>query len=109
MEENLDGKFPLQVVADRVSLSCAHFSRGFRQSTGLAPHQWLIRARIEQAQKLMIETSGPLADIALRVGFSDQTHLPRSFSKMVGTSPGAWRWSHCADAAGTTHAAAVEG
>jgi AraC family transcriptional regulator len=94
MEENLDSNFPLAAVAERTRLSCSYFSRGFRQSTGWAPHQWLIRARVARAQELLIDTIQPLADIALGVGFSDQAHFTRSFGKVVGSSPGAWRRAH---------------
>lgn len=94
MEENLESNFPPSAVADRARLSCSHFSRGFRQSTGWAPHQWLIRARVARAQELLIDSAQPLADIAIGVGFSDQAHFTRSFGKVVGVSPGAWRRAH---------------
>jgi AraC family transcriptional regulator len=94
MEENLNSNFPLVAVAERTRLSCSYFCRGFRQSTGWAPHQWLIRARVARAQELLIGTAQSLADIALGVGFSDQAHFTRSFGKVVGSSPGAWRRAH---------------
>jgi AraC family transcriptional regulator len=72
-------------------LSGSHFSRAFRTSFGDSPHNFVIRRRIESAQKLMLETSEPLCEIALRCGLCDQAHLSRLFSRAVGVSPNAWR------------------
>jgi AraC family transcriptional regulator len=72
-------------------LSGSHFSRAFRNSFGDSPHSFVIRRRIESAQKLMLETSEPLCEIALRCGLCDQAHLSRLFRQAVGMSPNAWR------------------
>jgi AraC-like DNA-binding protein len=94
LEETLDGDLRLQDLADRVGLSCSYFSRGFRQATGLAPHQWVVRARVDRAQRLLLDSTLSLAEIALSLGFCDQAHFTRTFSKAVGASPGAWRRAH---------------
>jgi AraC family transcriptional regulator len=72
-------------------LSGSHFSRAFRNSFGDSPHSFVIRRRIESAQKLMLETSEPLCEIALQCGLCDQAHLSRLFRQAVGMSPNAWR------------------
>jgi AraC family transcriptional regulator len=72
-------------------LSGSHFSRAFRTSFGDSPYGFVIRRRIESAQKLMLETSEPLCEIALRCGLCDQAHLSRLFRRAVGMSPSAWR------------------
>ena len=46
-----------------------HFAAQFRAATGLRPHQYLLRRRIERAQQLLIETGMPIVDVALSVGF----------------------------------------
>jgi AraC family transcriptional regulator len=91
LEANLDGGTPLQEIADECGLSVGHFSRAFRQSTGLAPHAWLLRRRVEVAQDLMRQTSLPLERVATLSGFADQSHFTRTFSRLTGISPGAWR------------------
>jgi AraC-like DNA-binding protein len=88
---HLDGSRPLKEIAAQCGLSVSHFSRAFRQSTGLPPHRWLLQRRIEAAKALMDDRRQPLAQIALTTGFADQCHFTRVFSKHVGVSPGAWR------------------
>ncbi len=86
---------PLQILSDLVKLSRSYFSRAFKISTGLAPHQWLLQARISKAKQLLLETERPLAQIAIDVGFADQAHFTRTFRREAGESPGAWqraRW-----------------
>ena len=76
-----------------VGLSEAHFSRSFMQASGLSPHAFVLRCRVELAAQLMVESTASLTEIALRCGFSDQAHLCRRFRQLVGESPGAWRRS----------------
>jgi AraC-like DNA-binding protein len=86
---------PLQTLSSLVKLSRSYFSRAFKVSTGLAPHQWLLQARISKAKQLLLETERPLAQIAIDVGFADQAHFTRTFRREAGESPGAWqraRW-----------------
>jgi AraC family transcriptional regulator len=81
----------LQTVSSLVNLSRSHFSRAFKISTGLPPHQWQLQARIAKAKELMLQWDRPLAQIAIEVGFADQAHFSRTFGCAVGESPGAWR------------------
>jgi AraC family transcriptional regulator len=81
----------LRQISDLVQLSRSYFSRAFKTSTGLAPHQWLLKARIAKAQELLLTSDRPLAQIAIHLGFADQAHFTRTFARMVGESPGAWQ------------------
>jgi AraC-like DNA-binding protein len=81
----------LHVLSGLVNLSRSYFSRAFKASTGLAPHQWLLHARIAKAKQLMLDGGRPLAQVAVDVGFADQAHFTRTFGRAVGESPGAWR------------------
>ncbi|GLR83422.1 helix-turn-helix domain-containing protein [Bradyrhizobium iriomotense] len=91
LESDLGGTFSLQLVAAELGFSVSHFSRAFRTSTGLPPHQWLLRRRIDTAKQLMRVRDLPLSEIAIAAGFANQSHFTRVFSTMVGVSPGAWR------------------
>jgi AraC-like DNA-binding protein len=91
LEANIDGNLPLAQLAVECQLSTTHFSRAFRQSTGLAPHQWLTQQRINKAKELLQGSNLPLAELAQACGFADQSHFTRVFAQRVGVSPGAWR------------------
>ncbi|OAF12889.1 AraC family transcriptional regulator [Bradyrhizobium centrolobii] len=91
LESDLGGKLSLQAIAAELGLSVSHFSRAFRISTGLPPHQWLLQQRVKAAKQLMSVRDLPLSEIAISAGFANQSHFTRVFSAMVGVSPGAWR------------------
>ena len=91
IESDLGGKISLQQIAAEFDLSVSHFSRAFRSSTGLPPHQWLLRQRVKAAKQLMTVPDLSLSEIAISAGFANQSHFTRVFSAAVGVSPGAWR------------------
>jgi AraC family transcriptional regulator len=78
----------LSAIAGR---SPAHFSRMFKLAVGESPHAYVMKRRLERARHLMMTSSQPIAEIALRAGFSDQAHLCRLFRKAFGRSPANWR------------------
>jgi AraC family transcriptional regulator len=102
LESDLGGKLSLETIAAEFDLSVSHFSRAFRISTGLPPHQWLLQQRVKVAKQLMTVRDLSLADIALSAGFANQSHFTRVFSAAVGVSPGAWRRETEGAAAGET-------
>src|SRR4051794_28701239 len=91
LDSDLSGKFTLQEIAAELGLSVSLFSRAFRPSVGLPPHQWLLRQRVSAAKQLMTVRELPLSEIAISAGFANQSHFTRVFSAHVGVSPGAWR------------------
>ena len=91
LESDLAGKLPLEQIAAEFDLSVSHFSRAFRISVGLPPHQWLLRQRVRAAKQLMTVRDVPLSEIAISAGFANQSHFTRVFSDVVGVSPGVWR------------------
>jgi AraC family transcriptional regulator len=91
LESNLGGTVSLQQVAAELDLSVSYFSRAFRVSTGLPPHQWLLRQRVKVAKQLLAVRNLPLSEVAISAGFADQSHFTRVFSSAVGVSPGTWR------------------
>jgi len=93
VNENLDTKLKWEEIAAEVSLDPFSFGRGFKQSTGMTPHQYVIRCRLRRAMKLLGREALSLAEVALEVGCSCQSHLTTLFRKHLGTTPGAFRAS----------------
>ena len=91
IRENLETGITLAQLAGEVGLSPSHFETLFRRSTGLSPHQYLIRCRVERARDLLGDGTVTLSQVAARCGFSDQSHLGRHFKRLVGMTPGAYR------------------
>jgi AraC family transcriptional regulator len=81
-------------LAQQCGLSSGYFSRAFRQTVGVTPHQWLVRKRVERARALLLGSALGLAEIAVMCGFVDQSHFTRVFAKFEGNSPGRWRQTH---------------
>ena len=93
VEANLSHAIDLATLAAIAGLSIHHFARGFKQSVGIAPHHYLIQKRVERAGDMLAHTDLALSEIAYTVGFSDQSHLARHFRRMLGITPGQFRWS----------------
>jgi AraC family transcriptional regulator len=92
IEEHLDAGPSLEQIAAVARLSPFHFARQFRAATGLPPHQYVIARRVERARQLLEGGSDrSLAEVAMRVGFSDQSQLSRHFKRLVGVTPGKFR------------------
>jgi AraC family transcriptional regulator len=91
IRENLDGNIHLCDLARECGLSVSHFTRTFRKSFGMSPCRWLLERRIDHSKVLLVTSDLPIADIAMRSGFSDQTAFTRAFGRIVGDSPGRWR------------------
>jgi AraC family transcriptional regulator len=92
--ENLEGNPTLEQMAAVVHLSPYHFARQFKAATGSPPHQYVIARRVERAQHLLrADGEIGLVDVALRVGFSDQSKFSFHFKRMVGVTPGQFRTS----------------
>jgi AraC family transcriptional regulator len=91
IEENLSEDLTLADIAEAARVSPYHFSRLFKVSAGLSPHQYVIHRRVESAKNLLSKTNLPIAEVAQRVGFADQAHLTNQFKRLVGVTPGAFR------------------
>src|SRR5260221_3840901 len=91
---NLHRSPTLEQMAALVSLSPYHFARQFKAATGLPPHQFLITRRVERAQQILRGRGNlSLAEVAIGVGFSDQSQLCFHFKRIVGVTPGRFRAS----------------
>ena len=91
MEERLAEPVSLGELASVAGLSVSQFSRQFKARTGLAPHRFLLGLRVDQACRLLRTNRAPIAEIAVRCGFSHQEHLTRVMRAHLDTTPGAVR------------------
>ncbi len=72
-------------------LSRMRFASQFRAAVGDPPYTYIIKRRIEEAQKLLLDPSWTIAAVASEMGFADQAHFTRMFKKIVGVTPHRWR------------------
>lgn len=96
VDKNLTAKITLQDMAAAAGLSRMHFAAQFRSATGVRPHEYLLRRRIERAQELLKQAEVALVDIALTVGFQTQAHFSTVFKRFVGDTPYQWRSAYLA-------------
>jgi AraC family transcriptional regulator len=81
-------------VAAIAHVSSFHFARLFRQATGQSLHQYIITQRVAAAERLLLAGRLTLAEIALEVGFTDQSHLARHFKRQCGVTPKTFAETH---------------
>jgi AraC family transcriptional regulator len=81
----------LAKVAGSVGVHETHLSREFRRYYRCTVGEYLRRLRVEFACRKLSASATPLSEIALAAGFSDQSHFARTFKRMIGTSPAAYR------------------
>jgi transcriptional regulator GlxA family with amidase domain len=93
VEARLDESVSLADVASSAGLTRMHFAAQFRAATGLRPHEYLLRRRIERAQEMLVGTGMSLVEVALSVGFQTQAHFTSVFKRYAGQPPRAWRES----------------
>ncbi|QKD05380.1 helix-turn-helix domain-containing protein [Mesorhizobium loti] len=85
------GETRLADLAAEACLSEFHFSRLFREATGLSPHRFVTLRRVQEAQKRLAHGKSSLVEIALETGFGSQANFIRVFRKATGLTPGQYR------------------
>ena len=91
ISDNYFEHLELAAVADFVQLSPSYFSTLFRQVVGMNFREYLCRVRVEESKRLLLSTEFALADIAVSVGFPDQSYYCKVFKRIVGVPPGKFR------------------
>jgi AraC family transcriptional regulator len=95
MISHLSDDISLSELAAIGGLSVGHFAFAFKQSTGVSPHAWLRRRRIDTAKALLCSRDLNLSSIAASIGFANQSAFGVAFRKETGMTPTAWRRLHC--------------
>ncbi|MBM9618981.1 AraC family transcriptional regulator [Streptomyces zhihengii] len=90
LEDRMADPPSLEELAQDLGTSPFALLRAFKAAYGLPPHTWLTDARVRRARRLLDGGAAP-ADAAVAVGFTDQPHLNRHFTRIVGVPPGAYR------------------
>ena len=91
IQQDIAGPLSVASVASRVGVGVTHFSNTFRQATGMTPHRYVLRARIERACELLRMTSLSIGEIAGAVGFAGQSHFCTAFGREMGLTPSRYR------------------
>jgi AraC family transcriptional regulator len=92
VEAHLGSDLRIAQLADLVDLSPQHFSRLFKLSLGMTPHRYVLRRRVEAAER-MLRTDATIVEIAYALGFSSQAHFTQVFRRYAGTTPSQLRSS----------------
>jgi ribose 5-phosphate isomerase B len=87
IRNNLDKPLGVSVLSGMAEMSQSHFSKLFKLSTGLAPHQFVLQERINRSKELLRQGDTRIVDIALGVGFENQAHFTTVFGNLVGMTP----------------------
>jgi AraC family transcriptional regulator len=93
INDYLGNEIRLEELAALTNSSPSHFTKQFKRSVGLPPHQYLIQQRIERAKELLSGKALNVAEVSQAVGFFDQSHLVRHFKYWVGVTPKDYRES----------------
>lgn len=91
MQRDLDSPLRMAALAAECGLSARTLDRRFREATGRSPLAWLQDLRIRAAKALLEETNLSVKEIAFRVGYQDQGHFARLFTRVMTIGPGEYR------------------
>ena len=84
---HLERDLSLAELAEVINISPTYFASLFKQAIEISPHQYVIQRRVERAKVMLSKTDLAIADIALQVGFSSQSHLNQQFKRLTGMTP----------------------
>ncbi|WP_407700533.1 helix-turn-helix domain-containing protein [Steroidobacter gossypii] len=91
IDANARDDIDLSTAAKIAGLSSYHFLRVFAAVVGVTPHQYLVRARLRNAARLLVESERSITEVAFDVGFNDMSNFVRTFGRAAGASPRAFR------------------
>ena len=100
IQGNLDQDLTLARLGAVACMSPFHFARLFKSTTGLPPHRFVLRARVDHARALLTDPTLSIQQVAQVVGFRTPSHFTAVFRRVTGTTPRAYR----AELQGGSHA-----
>jgi AraC-like DNA-binding protein len=93
LRANLHRNVRLSELAELTGLSKAYVIRSFRRLVGMPPYEWLLQLRIEEARK-QLQMGRPISELAIELGFADQSHFHRRFKNITGMTPATYAEGH---------------
>lgn len=87
IQMHLSDDLSLATIAAELGMSRYYFCRLFKQSTGISPYQYVIQCRINRAKELLLNHQTSIAEVALQVGFTHQSHFTKHFKRLLGMTP----------------------
>jgi AraC family transcriptional regulator len=93
IDVELANEISLDMLANAVGFSKAHFTRLFKATMGASPYRYVLSKRVDAASDLVKHSTASLAEIAAQSGFASQSHMTDAFSRVLGVPPGALRRS----------------
>jgi AraC family transcriptional regulator len=93
LSEHYTEGFDLGRIAESSGLSKYHLDRVFKQSIGMSPCRYVTILRLDKAKNLLTDLSKPIVEIALELGFTDQSHFTNVFKRFTGVTPKTYRLS----------------
>jgi Transcriptional regulator containing an amidase domain and an AraC-type DNA-binding HTH domain len=91
MDQHLTENIPLANLATLSGLAFHHFAHAFKDSMGVSPHRFLIERRVARARLLLADSHLSVAEVALMLGFADQSHFTEHFRRLTGITPARYR------------------
>jgi AraC-like DNA-binding protein len=91
IDASLAERLDVATLASVAGMSPSHFAVMFKQSTGLPPHEAVMRRRLARARQLLADESRTIASIGSQLGFSSQAHFATVFRRRIGVPPNVWR------------------
>jgi AraC family transcriptional regulator len=89
-----EGTYTLQDMANDAGVTPSHFCRVFRKATGVSPHQYVMKAKLDRAKQMLSQSPMHLSTMAECLGFASQSHFTRAFRQFTGKTPSEFRREH---------------
>jgi AraC-like DNA-binding protein len=91
VRDHLHGDLSLQQLSTLVGLGPRQFSTVFRRAFGTTPHRYVLRERLNEGARLLAANEADVAEVAMRLGFCNQSHFTLAFRRAFGVTP--WRFA----------------
>lgn len=91
IDKKINTKLTLEEIANYTNISVSFLCREFKKAFGVTPYTYILKAKIEFAKTMLLETNITVQTIAERFSFADAAHFSKAFSKIVGISPTKFR------------------